>query len=330
MSDPARSMDCLNRLHDMGVRIVIDDFGTGYSSLSYLRRLPVDELKIDRSFIASLLTGTDDVIVRSTIDLAHNLGLRVVAEGVETDDVQARLTALGCDAAQGTFIRAPASAAELRAWIAGGRLTLYFSTGSILDACGSARRRGKPASTRRRCSYYERRGLLPKPPRRGSGYREYPADAVRIVRFIKKAQELGFSLDEIEELVRLRGVRRGRAASRPRDCRAEDRGHRSEDRAPAVDARRAGSARRVVPPGRRRGLPDHRRAQRARRSGSRSGARSRLRHDRRPGARRGAGRSRRHDVLLLLEGLRREVHGRSEEVSVGHARADAARRRPRC
>jgi len=120
MADPARSMESLNRLHDMGVRITIDDFGSGYSSLSYLRRLPIDELKIDRSFIASLLTGTDDVLVRSTIDLAHNLGLRVVAEGVETDDVQARLTALGCDAAQGTFIRAPASAAELRAWIAVG------------------------------------------------------------------------------------------------------------------------------------------------------------------------------------------------------------------
>ena len=117
MSDPARSMDCLNRLHGMGVRIVIDDFGTGYSSLSYLRRLPVDELKIDRSFIAGLLTGHDDVIVRSTIDLAHNLGLTVVAEGVESDEVQARLMALGCDAAQGTFIRAPAPAAAVREWI---------------------------------------------------------------------------------------------------------------------------------------------------------------------------------------------------------------------
>ena len=117
MSDPARSLDCLTRLHEMGMRIVIDDFGTGYSSLSYLRRLPVDELKIDRSFIASLLSGSDDVIVRSTIDLAHNLGLRVVAEGVESDEVQARLMALGCDAAQGTFIRAPAPAADVRAWM---------------------------------------------------------------------------------------------------------------------------------------------------------------------------------------------------------------------
>ena len=123
MSDPTRSMDCLQRLHAMGVRIVIDDFGTGYSSLSYLRRLPVDVLKIDRSFVITLLTGPDDVIVRSTIDLAHNLGLRVIAEGVETAEVQARLTALGCDSAQGTFIRAPAPAADIRSWMAAQRLS---------------------------------------------------------------------------------------------------------------------------------------------------------------------------------------------------------------
>jgi len=114
MSDPARSMDCLKRLHEMGVRIVIDDFGTGYSSLSYLRRLPADELKIDRSFVAGLMSGQDDVIVRSTIDLAHNLGLTVVAEGVENAEVMRRLLAMGCDAAQGTFISPPGSAAEIR------------------------------------------------------------------------------------------------------------------------------------------------------------------------------------------------------------------------
>jgi EAL domain-containing protein (putative c-di-GMP-specific phosphodiesterase class I) len=117
MSDPARSMDSLKRLHAMGVRIVIDDFGTGYSSLSYLRRLPVDELKIDKSFVTGLLNGHDDVIVRSTIDLAHNLGLRVVAEGVESAAVQMRLLELGCDVAQGTFISPPAGASGLREWI---------------------------------------------------------------------------------------------------------------------------------------------------------------------------------------------------------------------
>jgi diguanylate cyclase (GGDEF)-like protein len=118
MSDPVRSMECLKRLHGMGIRLVIDDFGTGYSSLSYLRRLPVDTLKIDRSFVAGLGAGVDEVIVRSTIDLAHNLGLTVVAEGVESEAVQSRLEALGCDAVQGTHISAPARAAAMREWIA--------------------------------------------------------------------------------------------------------------------------------------------------------------------------------------------------------------------
>jgi diguanylate cyclase (GGDEF)-like protein len=117
MSDPARAMNCLQRLHDMGVRLVIDDFGTGYSSLSYLRRLPVDELKIDRSFIAGLGSGEDEVIVRSTIDLAHNLGLTVVAEGVESEPARARLVEMGCDAVQGTFISPPASLSAIRLWI---------------------------------------------------------------------------------------------------------------------------------------------------------------------------------------------------------------------
>jgi diguanylate cyclase (GGDEF)-like protein len=117
MTDPARSMDCLKRLHDMGVRLVIDDFGTGYSSLSYLRRLPVDELKIDRSFVSGLDTGLDDVIVRSTIDLAHNLGLTVVAEGVESEEVQSQLLAMGCDAAQGSYISEPRGAAAMAEWM---------------------------------------------------------------------------------------------------------------------------------------------------------------------------------------------------------------------
>jgi diguanylate cyclase (GGDEF)-like protein len=117
MTDPARSMECLKRLHDMGVRLVIDDFGTGYSSLSYLRRLPVDELKIDRSFVSGLDSGLDDVIVKSTIDLAHNLGLTVVAEGVESEEVQTRLVAMGCDAAQGTFISEPRKATAMAEWM---------------------------------------------------------------------------------------------------------------------------------------------------------------------------------------------------------------------
>ena len=87
MSDPDGSIRCLDELHDMGVRLVIDDFGKGYSSLSYLRRLPVDEIKIDRSFIIGLADGEDDTLVRCMIDLAHNLGMTVVGEGVETEDV---------------------------------------------------------------------------------------------------------------------------------------------------------------------------------------------------------------------------------------------------
>ncbi|HEX4599378.1 MAG TPA: EAL domain-containing protein, partial [Burkholderiaceae bacterium] len=102
MEDPVRALSALQVLHAMGVRLSIDDFGTGYSSLAYLKKLPVDELKIDRSFITDLDTDTDDgAIVGSTIDMAHNLGLRVVAEGVESAPVLHRLEAFGCDEAQG-------------------------------------------------------------------------------------------------------------------------------------------------------------------------------------------------------------------------------------
>ena len=117
MSDIARSTRCLTRLHDMGVGLAIDDFGTGYSSLSYLRQLPLDELKIDRSFVKGVADG-DDAIVRSTIDLAHSIGLTVVAEGVESEAVRDRLRELGCDAAQGIFLAAPGPSADIRRWIA--------------------------------------------------------------------------------------------------------------------------------------------------------------------------------------------------------------------
>ena len=117
MADPLRSMSCLNRLHDMGIKLAIDDFGMGYSSLSYLRQLPLDQLKIDRSFMIELAAG-DDAIVRSTIDLAHSLGLTVVAEGVESAAVYDRLRGLGCDAVQGLFISAPGPAITIRRWVA--------------------------------------------------------------------------------------------------------------------------------------------------------------------------------------------------------------------
>jgi len=103
----------------MGVRLVIDDFGRGYSSLSYLRRLPVDEIKIDRSFIIGLADGEDDTLVRCMIELAHNLGLTVIGEGVETEDVLLQLAALNCDAVQGYHIAKPAPAPAIAAWIDG-------------------------------------------------------------------------------------------------------------------------------------------------------------------------------------------------------------------
>ena len=113
MSDPERSVRYLNELHQMGIKLVMDDFGTGYSSLAYLRRLPVMQLKIDQSFIMGLTQGEDEALVRSIIDLAHNLKLQVVAEGVESQELCDRLKALRCDHAQGHFISAPGPASEI-------------------------------------------------------------------------------------------------------------------------------------------------------------------------------------------------------------------------
>jgi diguanylate cyclase (GGDEF)-like protein len=117
--DAPRARATINELHEVGVSLSIDDFGTGYSSLSYLRRLPVSELKIDQSFVANvLLDEQDEVIVRSTIDLGHNLGLVVVAEGVENNEVLERLRALGCDTAQGYCVSRPLAPAQFMSWLA--------------------------------------------------------------------------------------------------------------------------------------------------------------------------------------------------------------------
>jgi diguanylate cyclase (GGDEF)-like protein len=119
MREPDYSVQLLDRLRAMGVRLCIDDFGTGYSSLSHLQRLAVHELKIDRSFVRDLARAPGDVaIVRSTIDLAHRLGLRVVAEGVEDVETWRRLCELGCDAAQGFFISRSLEAGEATRWLA--------------------------------------------------------------------------------------------------------------------------------------------------------------------------------------------------------------------
>ena len=115
MSDPERSIHILSQLQATGVEISIDDFGTGYSSLTYLQRLAVDELKIDKSFIIGLHEANNATIVRSTIELGHNLGLRVIAEGVETVDVLRELSDMGCDLVQGYLIGRPAPAAEIPA-----------------------------------------------------------------------------------------------------------------------------------------------------------------------------------------------------------------------
>jgi EAL domain-containing protein (putative c-di-GMP-specific phosphodiesterase class I) len=118
MADPARALDVLGRLHAMGVKLAVDDFGTGYSSMAYLKALPVDELKVDRSFVGQMASNTSDaVIVRSTIDLGHNLGLRVVAEGVETQEAWQDLAALGCDTAQGYYLGRPMPATDLERWL---------------------------------------------------------------------------------------------------------------------------------------------------------------------------------------------------------------------
>jgi len=117
MADPAHALDILTRISGMGVALSIDDFGTGYSSLAYLKKLPVNAVKIDKSFVMHMTADQNDAqIVRSTIDLAHNLGLKVIAEGVENREVWDRLLALGCDQAQGYYMSRPLPAAEMAKW----------------------------------------------------------------------------------------------------------------------------------------------------------------------------------------------------------------------
>jgi EAL domain-containing protein (putative c-di-GMP-specific phosphodiesterase class I) len=118
MADPEHAVTLLGHLSAMGIRIAVDDFGTGFSSLGYLKRLPVNELKIDKSFVIDMVRNDNDaVIVRSTIDLAHNLGLKVVAEGVEDNDTMDLLKILRCDTAQGFLISKAIPAKEFESWL---------------------------------------------------------------------------------------------------------------------------------------------------------------------------------------------------------------------
>ncbi|NMF89022.1 putative bifunctional diguanylate cyclase/phosphodiesterase [Aromatoleum petrolei] len=117
LEDPRGSLETLKRLRDLGVHLAIDDFGTGFSSLTYLQRLPTDSIKIDQSFVGRMLEHEgSDAIVRSTIDLGHDLGLSVIAEGVEDQATWTRLAALKCDVAQGYFISQPLPAEEFASW----------------------------------------------------------------------------------------------------------------------------------------------------------------------------------------------------------------------
>jgi diguanylate cyclase (GGDEF)-like protein len=118
MSDPERALGTVGRLSGLGARLSVDDFGTGYSSLANLRKMPIDELKIDRSFVSPMLRSESDlIIVRSTINLGHDLGLNVIAEGVEDSPTLAHLAVLGCDLAQGYHVSKPMPADAFNSWL---------------------------------------------------------------------------------------------------------------------------------------------------------------------------------------------------------------------
>jgi len=130
MADPAHALAILAMLQSMGVRLSVDDFGTGYSSLTHLRELPIDEIKIDKSFVMGMTTSdADAAIVRTVIDLAHNLGKQVCAEGVEDEATWRQLADMGCDLAQGYWIAKPMAATELMDWLVATRWGVARATG---------------------------------------------------------------------------------------------------------------------------------------------------------------------------------------------------------
>lgn len=118
MSEPKRAIACIERLGALGVQVSIDDFGTGYSSMTYLKQLMIAKIKIDRSFVKDMVTNhNDNVIVRSSVELGHNLGLKVIAEGVEDQASWDRLKEMGCDSAQGYFMSRPLTVEQLADWM---------------------------------------------------------------------------------------------------------------------------------------------------------------------------------------------------------------------
>jgi diguanylate cyclase (GGDEF)-like protein len=134
MEDPAHAQRVLDRLSAIGLRLSIDDYGTGYSSLSYIMKLPVNELKIDRAFVSNMSEDADMMtIVRSTIELGHNLGLKVVAEGIEDAKAYALLRGLGCDFAQGYYISPPMPAEALPDWL-NGSVSIRRPSRALLEA----------------------------------------------------------------------------------------------------------------------------------------------------------------------------------------------------
>jgi EAL domain-containing protein (putative c-di-GMP-specific phosphodiesterase class I) len=140
MEDPAHAQKVLDRLAALGLRLAIDDYGTGYSSLSYIMKLPVQELKIDRSFISRMIGNADSsTIVRSTIELGHSLGMKVVAEGVEDLEGWNLLRHLGCDDAQGYYMSPPLPADDLVAW-----MHAHDAPGGARDATGTVTAQDTP------------------------------------------------------------------------------------------------------------------------------------------------------------------------------------------
>jgi EAL domain-containing protein (putative c-di-GMP-specific phosphodiesterase class I) len=157
VADRFRARTVLERLSELGLRLAIDDFGSSYSSLTYLRRLPLHTIKIDRSFVASMTRDPHDVlIVRSTVELASSLGLDVVAQGVESEEIFDALAALGCDAVQGNYICGPLTGDELARWLASRTVTESPLLGTLAAESADALSAGAQGSV----------GVVPKRNRR--------------------------------------------------------------------------------------------------------------------------------------------------------------------